>query len=59
MWLVNLNKWYKAPSIEHHGTLQSHILTLIFHSSSALDQPSPSTVGESMSEEIEGKVCYM
>lgn len=29
--LCNLNKWYKAPSIEHHGSLQSHVFTLIFY----------------------------
>lgn len=33
--------------------------TLIFHFSSALNQPSASVVGERQSEEIEGKGCYM
>lgn len=57
--LCNLKKWYKAPSIEHHGSLKSHVFTLIFHFSAALNQPSPCTVGERISEEIEGKGCYM
>lgn len=55
----NLNKWYQAASIEQHWGLRSHVFTPIFHSSSALNQPSPSAVGEKVSEEIEGKSCYM
>lgn len=56
--LCNLNKWHKAPWIEHHGSLKSHVFTLIFHFAAALNQPSPSAVGERVSEEIEGKGCY-
>ncbi len=37
--LCNLNKWYEALSIEHHGGSKSHEFTLIFHFSSALNQP--------------------
>lgn len=59
MLQCNLNKWYKAPSIEHHGGLKSHVFTLIFQFSAALNQPSPSAVGEKVSEEIEGKSYYM
>lgn len=59
MQLCNLNKWYKVPSIEHHGGLKSRVFTLIFHFCAALNQPSPSAVGERASEEIEGKGCYM
>lgn len=46
MQLCNLNKWYKVPSIEHHGGLKSHVFTLIFHFCAALNQPSPSVVGK-------------